>query len=507
MNTAAKLLEQIVNSRLLTEMSADSAKDISDRQYGFRRGKSTIDALERIKRIAEEANTGNRRSRDLCLMITVDVKNAFNSAPWEGIVTALLRKSIPEYLINFMRSYFTGRTLQIEDKETSLSRGVPQGSILGPTLWNIYYDGVLTLEYPAGTEAVGYADDLALVIRGRNEEELKRRTNMALEEVQSWMTEHGLTLCPEKTEAVILVGRRQIASVSISMSDTTILTCKALKYLGVVIDHNARWTKHVTTIAAKAENVIRKLGRIMPRTYGPGTGTRAILASVVYSVILYAAPVWRKALEFKKYIKILERAQRKLMILLGRSYRTASTEALQVVTSSIPVDLLVEERTAVHMKTPKNEAREQTMRKWQERWRQNNGRAIWTKKVLPDVKAWTQRKHGELTFHLTQMLTGHGVFNSYLKKIKKNDDDDNCWFCLTERDTPEHTLTACPAWEEIRKKCTAEKKIDIFTWMLHSEENWATGEETITKIMKAKEAEGRKREHTTNDDESQNRNN
>lgn len=52
--------------------------------------------------------------------------------------------------------------------------------MLGPLLWNIYYDGLIKLAMPTGTYLVGYADDVALVAVGRNKEQLKTRTTWAL---------------------------------------------------------------------------------------------------------------------------------------------------------------------------------------------------------------------------------------------------------------------------------------------------------------------------------------
>ncbi|CAH2242961.1 jg27874 [Pararge aegeria aegeria] len=111
-------------------------------------------------------------------------------------------------------SYLEDRYIKVRDntrreKMIKVCCGVPQGSILGPTLWNILYDGVFKIKHEEGVKLVGFADDLALVVVAKTEKTLVPRTNTALERLNGWMRAKKLSLAPEKTEAIVFSGRRK----------------------------------------------------------------------------------------------------------------------------------------------------------------------------------------------------------------------------------------------------------------------------------------------------------
>lgn len=57
---------------------------------------------------------------------------------------------------------------------------------------------------------------------------------------------------------------------------------------------------------------------------------------------------------------------------------------------------------------------------WQEKWETDSlNKGNWTHKLIPNVKEWYNRSLGELTYELTQELTGHGCFQAYLQRIGK----------------------------------------------------------------------------------------
>ena len=72
--------------------------------------------------------------------------------------------AVPKYLMRVMKSYLSDRVLLYETLQGTRSRkvtaGAAEGSVLGPDLWNISYDGILRLELVDGCFKIGYVDDI-----------------------------------------------------------------------------------------------------------------------------------------------------------------------------------------------------------------------------------------------------------------------------------------------------------------------------------------------------------
>lgn len=170
MNEAGKICERILMTRI-TEHLNTIGPNLHNHQYGFRQKRSTIDAIARVVTIIENTIKQN----GVALAVAVDVANAFNSLPRRAIREGLERHQLPGYLKKIIGSYLTGRTwynkVVYKDKNgythREVNRGVPQGSVLGPLLWNLGYDEVLHAPLPLGVYVTCYADDTLLIACGR----------------------------------------------------------------------------------------------------------------------------------------------------------------------------------------------------------------------------------------------------------------------------------------------------------------------------------------------------
>ena len=94
-------------------------------------------------------------------------------------------------------------TVPKQSKEERLA-GAAEGSFLGPELWNKSHDGILGLTLPDRCHLVGYADDIAIVITGRNKKGIQSKLSLAMIILRKWLHDHGLELAAEKTELIFL---------------------------------------------------------------------------------------------------------------------------------------------------------------------------------------------------------------------------------------------------------------------------------------------------------------
>ena len=194
-----------------------------------------------------------------CAVSTLGVRNAFNSDNWHKVLRALEDFNVPEYLLRIISSYFHNRVLEYETEEGcksyKVTGGVPQGSVLGPTLWNAMYDGVLRLELPEEATIVGYADDIALVVVDKRLSLLEAKCNDAIARVQWWLNNAGLELAAQKTAAVLISARKKKETMRIMIGDHEILSQESIKYLGLTIDSRLSYKHHPLAVSDKAEKI------------------------------------------------------------------------------------------------------------------------------------------------------------------------------------------------------------------------------------------------------------
>jgi len=503
LNVVGKVFEAILVGRL--EEHIESRGGLSPNQYGFRKGKSTNDAVLKLQQ--EILSAINFPSEKFCLAISLDIRNAFNSIGWPEVMAAIDALEVPVYLRRVFGDYFQGRTAETQagknSAEVRVTCGVPQGSVVGPLLWNIAYDRVLRLQLPTGTKILGFADDTMILVSGVTISELEQKANETLDAVSEEIRKIGLSLAVNKTEAVLFTNKYKFATPAIMLDGHPLELKQQIKYLGMLVDRRLMFKEHIAEAAAKAGRTANQLARLMPNVGGPKQLRRRLYVAVTQSILLYGAPSWAHTLDYAPAnVTQLNRVQRTSLLRSICGYRTISETAANILAAVPPADLLARERSLVFLEKRAGEAtglppRARTFAAWRARIAKASTGG-WTKRLVGDIEAWCNRKHGELDFHLTQVLSGHGCFGVYLQKIRK-EESGKCHHCQGIADSAEHTLTECQACEEDRGRlrCSIGEDVtveNLVPAMLRSPEVWQAARDFARAVMVVKEEAARARE-------------
>lgn len=163
-------------------------RGLAPNQFEFRPGIGTVEAIQ-VLGVAENAPAGLVRDKHLCVLVTLDICNAFNLAPWSHIDAGVSEFRLPTYVRRLIRSYLSRKRIMVPGEsgysERQMTCSDPQESVLGLTLWNIFYNNLLKLQLPVRVVLVEFADDVGLLTTNRTTEEIEATTNLALRMVDT----------------------------------------------------------------------------------------------------------------------------------------------------------------------------------------------------------------------------------------------------------------------------------------------------------------------------------
>jgi Reverse transcriptase (RNA-dependent DNA polymerase)/Endonuclease-reverse transcriptase len=455
-----KCLERLIASRLRQSIK------FSPNQFGFLPKKSTEDNLHSL---VDFVNSSSKH----VVAVFLDISCAFDSAWWPLILSRLREKHVPKDLYNIVKSFFSNRSVSLDCETVTLSRsvtiGCPQGSVLGPLLWNILFDSLLERDLPEGCHLLAYADDITLVIEANSREEILSRSESALGILHNWSKFSKLSFSPEKTEVIFLKGILRQPPV-LKFRDFTLPFVPSTTHLGVILSNGCRtFRAHVNYIVNKALKSFHFVSRLAGANWGLRfSHLKCLYAAIFVQIVSYSSSLWRDKITGVVRLA-LHRGQRTPLMMLTRSYRTTSNSALAVIAGVLPLDLQVQVKAAgycfrndlvLHIdgvlvpKEPddtitifKQRAFDTAIDVWQVRWDvEVNGRHTYS--FFPDIRRRLSYTWIVPDRFVSQFLTGHGAFAAKLTQLGLRN-DPRC-VCGEYQDA-DHILWSCSLLENERK--------------------------------------------------------
>lgn len=315
----SKILEKIINTRLVKYLEKNNLLSVN--QYGFRHGKSTEQAVNKLI----EFISSNLDKRKKCLSIFLDLAKAFDTISVSLLLNKLEALGIRGTQLELFKSYLSGRTQCVRvDKYKSthlpVTHGVPQGSILGPTLFLVYINELTRLKLTKG-EIISFADDTALVFAGDSWDEVFTLAQNGLDMTTEWLQKNILTLNVDKTkyicfsirQAVSISGDLRIVSHVCNSADSCACSplerVNTLRYLGITLDNNLNFKEHVKILCNRVRKLIYVFKNLR-HVVDPALLKR-IYQALCQSLLTYCLSSWGGIC--KTTLKSVEVAQRAIL--------------------------------------------------------------------------------------------------------------------------------------------------------------------------------------------------
>ena len=286
----SKLIEFVVSLQLKDHMDANQLH-ISN-QSGYKPNHSCETLLLRLTNDVLMAMDSGKFS----VFVLVDLSSAFDTVEHERLQFKLFNEiGLRDQALDWFKSYLENRrqAVTINGKVSDfldIAYGVPQGSVLGPTLFNIYVRSLISILQEAGFIAHGYADDHQVTKAFRLEfqfEALRWSIPLCLDIIAHWMKASFLKLNASKTQIIVFTPKNLASHIHIDqvkLSDGCVIPVSTMvSNLGSRLDSQLSYVPHINSICSQSYRLLRNLAAV--RKFISTDDLRLLVQSIVVSRI------------------------------------------------------------------------------------------------------------------------------------------------------------------------------------------------------------------------------
>ena len=263
----SKILEKVVSKRLDSHKTAHDLYEPF--QSAYRAGHSTETALLRVQNDMLRAVDDGK----CVFLVLLDLSAAFDTVSHNIILKRLASDfGVDGNARNWIKSYLTERTQSVlisgkHSEPATLKYGVPQGSVLGPTLFTDYSSPVASLIRSHGISVHCYADDTQMYTSFNPDEEAQalERLECCISDLRHWMNTNRLKLNDSKTEFIIFGTKSKLSKLkteSVRVGDEEIMGVQQVRNIGAFFDNELKMDIQVKNMCKGAWLNLYNIGKI-----------------------------------------------------------------------------------------------------------------------------------------------------------------------------------------------------------------------------------------------------
>jgi Reverse transcriptase (RNA-dependent DNA polymerase) len=316
----SKIFEKILAIRITNFLEKQNT--LSTKQNGFRKGKNTIDTIEKfVNKISNSLDKGTPLIGIFC-----DLSKAFDCVNHQILLEKLHHYGIRGKPHKLLQSYLSNRqqyteitmknstnTTKINSEMESTEYGVPQGSILGPLLFIIYIN-----DLPNIIEQIEiFADDTSILAIESKTHSLKDSAELELEKATKWLQANKLILNETKTTFIHFISAKkekntvQIEELTNKHTNSKIQNSTSTQFLGLGIDSKLTWKPHIENLTNKLNSACFAIRQI--RNISNIKTAKIVYNSYFKSHLSYGITLWGTSPLSQQIFKIQKRAIRTIV--------------------------------------------------------------------------------------------------------------------------------------------------------------------------------------------------
>ena len=306
----SKIFETVIHEQLSEYFISNNL--FCPQQYGFRKNSSTeLAALELLDRVLDQMD-----KHKIPINFHIDLSKAFDSLRHDILLDKLTYYGVTHPAKKLIESYLSNRKQfvqvgNIKSTMKQVSTGVPQGSIVGPLLFNICINDIVKAS--SKFAFILYADDTTLNstldLFGNDTEEIQNSIISELKKVFKWLDVNKLCLNVSKSKFMLFqMPQKRVPHLLFSIDRMHIEQVTEFNFLGLIIDSNLNWKAHLSAIGNKISRVIgllRKLKYIFPKQVLHSIYNSLIMQHLNYSLLAWGIKSHKIEQLQKKAIRVL----------------------------------------------------------------------------------------------------------------------------------------------------------------------------------------------------------
>ena len=283
---------------------------------GFRKGHSTQHALINL---LEDWRT-QLDNKKIIGTILCDLSKAFDTLSHDLMIAKLSAYGIDYYSLKFIDNYLTNRKQRCKVGSSyssleNITSGVPQGSVLGPLLFNIFINDLFFFIKESST--TNFADDNTIYAYGDSIDEVNFKLENDIENALHWFEINQMVANPNKFQLMFL-GTRKKTKLCLRIGDKSCVSTSSVTLLGVEIDWKLNFNLHVKNITNKANNKANSLSRL--RNKLDTNQKLSLYHSYILSAFGYCPLIWMFC--GKSCNELINRVQRKSLRIIYNDYNS-----------------------------------------------------------------------------------------------------------------------------------------------------------------------------------------